>query len=114
MNLIKSSKFFDQIYEAIKNNDLDKVHSILKQAQEEKFDINEKNRERNYLFLWAVVNGNIDIIKAIINYANKNNIILNITDKDNDGDDPLMYAINGNQNEIFKLILDYATEKKLI
>jgi len=112
MNLIKFSDYFDQIYEAIKNNDINKVHSILKQAQEENFDINKKNSERNYPFLWAVINGNIDIVQAIIDYANKNNIILNITDKDNDGDDPLMYVINGNQNEIFKLILDYATEKK--
>jgi len=72
------------------------VRSILKQAQEDNFNINEKNSDGNYLFLWAVVNNNIEVAQLVIDYANKNNTILNVTDSDNDGDDPLMYTIYNN------------------
>jgi len=51
--------------------------------------------------------------KLIIDYANENNIILNISDKNVEGWYPLLFATSHDNNEMIQLITDY-TIKNII
>jgi len=54
-------------------------------------------------------------VKLLIDYANKNNIILNINDKNKLGNYPLLWSIGkDNSVEITKLLIDYANKNNII
>jgi len=49
-----------------------------------------------------------------MDYANKNNIILELNEKDKDGNYPLLLAIIHNNIEIVLLLMDYANKNNII
>ncbi|KAG4097574.1 hypothetical protein H8356DRAFT_1077866 [Neocallimastix lanati (nom. inval.)] len=63
-------------------------------------------------FLNAVVNGN-EVVKSIIDYANKNNIILRLNEKDNDNSYPLLISAFVNKPEVAKLIANYTNTNNI-
>jgi len=50
----------------------------------------------------------------LIDYANKNNIVLKINEQDNDGNYPLHSAACNNNIEIVKQLIDYANKNNII
>ena len=52
--------------------------------------INKKNNNENNLLILATRINNIEIVKLLIEYANKNKIILELNDKDIQGHNPLI------------------------
>jgi len=52
--------------------------------------------------------------KLLIDYANRNDIILNIDEKDKYGDYPLLQSTFYDNIEIFKLIIEYANRNDII
>eukprot|EP00833_Pecoramyces_ruminatium_P012007 jgi/Orpsp1_1/1186039/evm.model.c7180000096583.2 len=75
--------------------------------------VNEKTIDGNYSLLTAI-NENVYIVKLLIDYANENNIILELNEKNEFGDFPLLMAINKYNIEMVKLLIDYANEKNII
>jgi len=58
---------------------------------------------------------NIEMTKLFIDYATRNNIILNINEPINEnGNYPLLQSININNIEMTKLLLDYVTKNNII
>jgi len=78
----------------------------------EKVLIIDKND--NYSLLNAIKWNNIEIVKSLIDYASKKNIILNVNEKDNDENYPLLIAIKQNNIKMINLLIDYANKNKLI
>jgi len=64
----------------------------------------------------SICNNNINIFKLIIDYADKQNIILNINDKNERGNSLIFVAIveSVNNSEYVKLIIDYANKQNII
>ena len=69
--------------------------------------------EGEYLFLKAISNNNIEIIKLLIRYAIENDIILNINEKNKNGDYLLLSSIINNKMEMVQLLIDYANENNI-
>jgi len=62
----------------------------------------------------AISENNINNVKSIFNYTNKKNIILDMNEKNERGNYPLICAITNNNTEIVKEIIDYAKENNII
>jgi len=58
--------------------------------------------------------GTSEIIQLLINYVDKNNIILELNEKDHDGYYPLLLASNNNNNEMVHLLIDYAIKNNIV
>jgi len=54
------------------------------------------------------------MVQLLIDYADKNKIILELNEKDNDGDFPLLWACRENNIEIIQLLINYANENNII
>jgi len=54
------------------------------------------------------------MVKLIMDYANKNNIILYINDQETKGNYPLLFAVDNDNIEMIKLLIDYANQKSII
>jgi len=67
----------------------------------------------NYPLLRACKN-NIEMVQLLINYANKNNIFLELNEKNNNGNYPLLWACNNNNIEMVQLLIDYANKNNII
>ncbi|ORX71015.1 ankyrin [Anaeromyces robustus] len=67
----------------------------------------------NYPLLKALENKNRDIFKLLINYANQNNIVLNITEKNNKGNFPILQAYECGI-DIIKALINYANNHNII
>ena len=78
-NLIKY--LCDFIFKNSKTQTSKKPDKIIYKFNPHQIYINGNNEEGSYLLLIACINKNIDMIKLFIDYANKNNIILNINEK---------------------------------
>jgi ankyrin repeat protein len=76
--------------------------------------INEKNKDEIYPIIGAVESNNIDTVKLLIDYANKNNIILDIKGKDQDGSYPILFAIEKDNIEMAKILINYVDNKNII
>ena len=78
-------------------------------------ELNEKNKEGNYPLLCATsfYYNNIEIVKLLIGYANQHQIILELNEKDINGDYILLKVISKNNIEIFKLLIDYALKQQI-
>jgi ankyrin repeat protein len=63
-----------------------------------------------YPLLEAIINNNIDIVKLLINYAEKNNLNLEINERNDENYFPIFGAMDNNNLELFKLIVIYAVE----
>jgi len=70
----------------------------------------------NIRFFLATYNNNVEIVKLLMEYANRNNIVLNINDKDKEYHHyPLYNAVaEGNNIEMVELLMNYANEKGII
>jgi len=76
----------------------------------------------NYPLFCAIWHDNVNMVKLLIEYANHNQIILNINDivdwrfsysKGCNTDFPLLRSINNNNIEIVKLLIEYAEENNI-
>jgi ankyrin repeat protein len=52
------------------------------------------------------------MVQLLIDYANKNKIILNLNEKNENGWYPLLRATDKNNIEMVQLLIDYANKKK--
>jgi len=68
-------------------------------------DINERDNYGNTLLVWSIRN-NIEMAKLIIEYADRNNIFININKQTDDGIYPFLISI--------KLLIDYANKNDII
>jgi len=75
-------------------------------------DINESDDGWTPL-LFATNNNITEMVKTIIYYANNTNTILNINEKNKEGDYPLLYASIKNNTEMIILIKKYADVHKI-
>lgn len=66
----------------------------------------------NTPLLLAIVKNKMDMVQLIINYAQNNNVLLEINEIDNDGNYPLLLATIKNNIDIVKSIIDYANKKR--
>eukprot|EP00833_Pecoramyces_ruminatium_P013063 jgi/Orpsp1_1/1187095/evm.model.d7180000055344.1 len=140
-NIINKNKrdeneLFDILVDIINNNEdnkIDKFKSILDEANENgiKLDLNKKYFEgyniedeygdfTEYFLLYnACCSNNTEIVKLLMEYANKNNIKLNLNDSICDcydeyfGPNPLHQAIENHNIEIVKLLINYAKENEI-
>jgi len=55
-------------------------------------ELNGKSENGDYPLYWAYENNNIEMLELLIDYADKNNIILYINEKDENGNNPLYWA----------------------
>jgi len=83
--------------------------------------LNEKTQNGDYPLLnacnyyWYENNVKyIEIVKLLIQYANKNNIILKLNEKNNNGFYPLLKASYNSDIEIVKLLIEYADKNNII
>jgi len=72
------------------------------------------NIYRNSPLLWGITYNNTTMVKSIIDYANKNNIILKLNENNYDKLDTLLLTILKNNIDIFKLIIDYINKNDII
>jgi len=74
--------------------------------------INNKDKKYHHYPLYnAVAEGNnIEMVKLLINYANRNSIILGMEDNIA-GKNPLSWAISQNNIKMVELLLEYTSEK---
>jgi len=78
-------------------------------------NINEKDKDRNYLLLQATYRNIIEIIKLLMVYANKNSIVLKINEKGYKYVNyPLLEATRKDNIEIVKLLMDYANKNNIV
>jgi len=54
------------------------------------------------------------MVKLLVDYVNKNNLILEINKKNKNGKHPLLSATRTNNIEITKLLIEYANKNKII
>ncbi|KAL6631931.1 hypothetical protein U3516DRAFT_887388 [Neocallimastix sp. 'constans'] len=66
--------------------------------------MNEKDKDGHYILLEASKNHNSEMIKLLIDYANNNNIILEMNEKDKNGNCPLLEASKYHSSEMIKLL----------
>ena len=76
-------------------------------------NLNEKNIFNNYLILEASKARNVAGVQALLKYADKNSIILNM-EKDEDDDYPLLEAISTNCYEMIKSLLEYSKKNNIV
>ena len=76
--------------------------------------INEKDNNGKYPLLEAIEINNIEMVKLLIYYVNKHNIILEINEKASNWKISLLYAIDKNHIKMAKLLIDYAKRHDII
>jgi len=76
--------------------------------------LNENDNYRNYPILKAIEKNKIEIAKLLIEYANKNNIILELNYENINGVYPLLETIIKNNSEMVKLLMEYANKNRTI
>jgi len=103
MGFIKSKE--EKLINAILDNKVKTVKTILNSKNE--ILINKKIHEKNAIH-YAAKSKNETILKLLIDYANENNIILDINNCS------LSLYIKKNKYESIKLLIDYANENNII
>ena len=66
----------------------------------------KESDDRDHPFLEAIINNDIDVVKLLVEYANKHSIILTLNEKDSHGGYSLLYAIDKNNVEISNITLE--------
>jgi len=121
---------------AIFNNNIEIVELLMAYAKENHIilNLNEKKYCKNfsnlvemgilnfkeihsngtYPLLEAINKNNVEMVKLLLDYASKNDIIIELNEKDEDGDYPLLVAVNKNKFELVKLLVDYANTNHVI
>ncbi|OUM60456.1 hypothetical protein PIROE2DRAFT_13764 [Piromyces sp. E2] len=70
--------------------------------------------DTNYSFFDACFTNNVEVIQLLIDYANNNNIVLNINEKDNYGDYPFFMACMIDNIKMVQLLIEYANINHII
>jgi len=115
MGIYKS--YEEKLLKAIWTNDGTKVKVILENIKKKNktLELNEKNGYGSYYLLIASNRNNISIAKILIEYANNNNIILNLNKKDENNDSyPLLEATSNSNIELVKLFIEYSYKYNII
>ncbi|ORX82615.1 hypothetical protein BCR32DRAFT_278764 [Anaeromyces robustus] len=76
--------------------------------------LNDKDINKNCLLLEAISQNNVRMVQLLIDYADKNNIILEVKARDIDGVNSLLMAIEKNNIDMVQLIMDYSIKHKII
>jgi len=77
--------------------------------------LNEKEKYGKNPLLETIFNDNIKMVKLLIDYANKNKIILKLNEKNIIEWYPLLRATHHNNNiEMVKVLIDYSNKNKII
>ena len=74
----------------------------------------KKNEYKWYPLLYSTYRNDIEMVKLLIEYANKNNIALELNDKNIQGHNPLIWAILRNNIEMVQLLIDYANKNDIV
>ena len=73
-----------------------------------------KSDDINEIFLDSITQNDVTKTKILIDFANKNNIILNINEKNVTGCYPLYWSVFKNNIKMTKLLIDYANHTSTI
>ncbi|OUM64919.1 hypothetical protein PIROE2DRAFT_60337 [Piromyces sp. E2] len=77
-------------------------------------NFNIKNENGSTLFLHTITSSSsLNTIQKIISYSKDNDILLNLNEKNNDGNYPLLTVI-GNDESLLELLIAYAKENNII
>jgi len=104
MGFIKSKE--EKLISAILDNKVKTVKTILNSKKE--ISINKKIHEKNAIHYAAKSKNDTQFLKLLIDYANENNIILDVNNCS------LSLSIKKNKCESIKLLIDYANENNII
>ncbi|ORX45132.1 ankyrin [Anaeromyces robustus] len=94
---------------AIINDKVDIIRILLSRSN---IEITRKDKHGNTPFLKAIIKGDYEIIKLLINYGKKKKIDININEKDECGNYPLISSVNNNDLDTVMLLLNYALDNK--
>jgi len=101
----------------IKNGNYPFLEAVNIKNYELGLNILYKNNKEMYfhnLFLKLINKVNFEAVKLLIEYANKNNIILELNAKDKDGKYPLLEVIKVKNFELVTLLIEYADKNGII
>jgi len=99
---------------AITQNNTEEVKLILNHSFESSIPIEiNANNDGEYPLLYAIINNNVEMVRFIMDYANANNMILNVNEKDKEGDYPLLNAVSVNNTEMVRLLMEYAVHNHI-
>jgi len=90
-------------------NDLNGIQEFLKEN-----GYNESRKDINEIFLNCIAENQLPKFKLILEYANKNNITVNVNALDMNGNYSILWCTNTNNIEMTKLLIDYADSKRII
>eukprot|EP00833_Pecoramyces_ruminatium_P015202 jgi/Orpsp1_1/1189234/evm.model.d7180000070466.1 len=110
LNLDDSDIYGNRPFEiSLKNNDDYIVEYFLKYAQDNNISINIED------CIFLLNEYNVHMLKILIDYANKNSIILNINEKNKEGKNPLFSACSYHySNYYIEAMFNYAKEHNII
>jgi len=103
-NIVSSIKM---VYES--NNSLNGIQKYLKEN-----GYNETEEDINKILLNCVSKNQLPKLILLLEYANKNNIVLKINNQDNNKRYPFLWSIMNDDFKMAQLIVDYAVSKKII
>ena len=106
-----------ELINAIQNENRVKARTIMNSVIENtaKLNINGKDEKGNYPLLCCSRRNNVEMIKLLIQYADKNNIILTINEKNYIGGYPVLLNFEYNYNtELLQLLIDYANRNNIV
>jgi len=111
----KNSELLKRIDEVnkIKGNNTNKER-INKLFKERGFNFIINSNDINEILLECINHYEINIIKLFLEYIYDNNIMLDINEKNDNGDYILLFACFYNNMDMIKLLIDYAIKNKII
>jgi len=101
----------NQFLKIIRNNDLTEIKNFV---NSKRIKLEELNIFSNILLYLIKNNISFEVIDFIIKYADQNNILLKINEKDEDGNFPLLQIINNNNFELLKYLVNYSINHNVI
>jgi len=87
-------------------------HSNIKNFLNEN-GFNETKNDINDIFFNCIFKNEINKLKIVIKYAIKNDITLEINEKNKNGDYPILLSVDRDNNEMTKLLMDYANKNSI-
>jgi len=123
LELNNADESYSPIFQSILQDNFDIIKLLIDYAEENNIilNLNVKNYNGDYPLLIAVKNKNKnknkdknkdknkkEIVKLLIDYAQKFNIILELNKKNNNQESPILLALKSNNKELVQLFLEYA------
>ena len=100
------NKHIITLFQLIKINKEEQFLEHISSLSQEEIDVNTKDDNGNYLIFFAIIMNNIKIVKKLIDYGSRMDIL------DSEGYNILYYPIRFNYLEIFDTLLEY--DKKTV